>query len=168
MAYRLLSLLPLLAVCVSAVSSTAEFDMDAADMREKTGPGLILESAVPDMVNTPVVATAAPATSAQAAPLSGPPVISHAQANSVIQAAVRKAIEIKSPSNIAVTDPYGHLVSFLRMDGAVLASIDVAIKKAKTVSMFGGQFRSGDLYNATGPSGPLFGECPFALCSQTH
>jgi uncharacterized protein GlcG (DUF336 family) len=161
MAYRLLSLLSLLAVCASAATSAAEFESEAMDISGKTGPGLVRESAVSDVTNTPTIVTAA-ASSAPAAPLSGPPVISHAQANSVIQAAVKKAVEIKSPSNIAVTDPYGHLVSFLRMDGAVLASIDVAIKKAKTVSMFGGQFRSGDLYNATGPSGPLFGKCHYA------
>jgi len=61
------------------------------------------------------------------------------------------------PSNVAVTDPSGHLVAFARMDGAVLVSIDVAIKKAKTVSMFGGKYRSGDLFNATSPGGPLYG-----------
>jgi uncharacterized protein GlcG (DUF336 family) len=98
--------------------------------------------------------------SAQQAPAApaAPAIISHAQANSVIQAAVAKAVEIKMPSNIAVTDPYGHLVSFLRMDGAVLVSIDVAMKKAKTVAMFGGKYRSGDLYNATSPGGALYGE----------
>jgi uncharacterized protein GlcG (DUF336 family) len=167
MAYRLLSLLSLLAVCASAASPTADFESDTLENFDKTGPALMMESVVSATVNAPAIATGSPASSAQAAPLSGPPVISHAQANSVIQAAVKKAIEIKSPSNIAVTDPYGHLVSFLRMDGAVLASIDVAIKKAKTVSMFGGQFRSGDLYNATGPNGPLFGGCPFPRVSTT-
>lgn len=43
------------------------------------------------------------------------------------------------------------------MDGAVLVSIDVAIKKAKTVAYFGGRYRTGDLYNATAPGGPLYG-----------
>jgi len=43
------------------------------------------------------------------------------------------------------------------MDGAVLVSIDVAMKKAKTVSMFGGKFRTGDLMNATSPGGSLYG-----------
>jgi len=157
MAYRLVSLLPLLAMCVSAATPTTELQPSALDISDNMDTGVTMESAVPDMVNAPVAATASPAAQAQAAPVTGPPVISHAQANSVIQAAVQKAIEIKSPSNIAVTDPYGHLVSFLRMDSAVLASIDVAQKKAKTVSMFGGKYRSGDLYNATSPGGSLYG-----------
>jgi len=167
MAYRLVSLLPLLAMCVSAATPIAEIQPSALDMSENMDTGVTMESVVPDMANAPVAATASsaaqaqatasPAAQAQATALAGPPVISHAQANSVIQAAVQKAIEIKSPSNIAVTDPYGHLVSFLRMDGAILASIDVAQKKAKTVSMFGGKFRTGDLYNATSPGGSLYG-----------
>ena len=85
-------------------------------------------------------------------------VISHSQATKVIEAAVQKAVEIRSPSNIAVTDPYGHLVSFLRMDGGVLVSIDIAQRKAKTVSLFGGKYRTGDLFNATQPGGPFYGE----------
>ena len=74
-------------------------------------------------------------------------VITAVQAQSVIDAAVKKANEIKVPSNIAITDPAGHLVAFLRMDGAVLVSIDVAQKKARTVSMFNGRYKTGDLYN---------------------
>jgi uncharacterized protein GlcG (DUF336 family) len=128
-------------------------------MSESQDTGLTMESGVPASVNAPVVgATPLPAAEVEAAFITGQPIITHAQANSIVQAAVRKAIELKSPSNIAVTDPYGHLVSFLRMDGAVLASIDVAIKKAKTVSLFGGKARTGDLYNATMPGGPLFGK----------
>jgi uncharacterized protein GlcG (DUF336 family) len=73
------------------------------------------------------------------------PVITVAQANKVIEAAVKKATEIKVPQNVAITDPAGHLVAFHRMDGAMLVSIDVAMKKAKTVSLFGGTFRTGDL-----------------------
>jgi uncharacterized protein GlcG (DUF336 family) len=84
-------------------------------------------------------------------------IISSAQAQGIIAAAIQKAIDTKAPSNIAVVDPYGHLVAFARMDGAPLVSIDVALKKAKTVSMFGGRIRSGDLMNATSPGGPLYG-----------
>jgi uncharacterized protein GlcG (DUF336 family) len=75
----------------------------------------------------------------------------------IIDASVRKATEISSPSNIAITDPAGHLLAFLRMDGAVLASIDVSQRKARTVSMFGGKFRTADLQNATAPGGPVYG-----------
>jgi uncharacterized protein GlcG (DUF336 family) len=75
--------------------------------------------------------------------------ITAAQAQAVIDAAVKKANEIKVPSNIAITDPAGHLVAFLRMDGAILVSIEVAQKKARTVSMFNGKYKTGDLYNGT-------------------
>jgi uncharacterized protein GlcG (DUF336 family) len=84
-------------------------------------------------------------------------VISSAQAQEIVAAAVKKATENKNPSNIAIVDPFGHLVAFTRMDGAPLVSIDVALKKAKTVSMFGGKFRTGDLMNATLPGGQFYG-----------
>jgi len=48
-------------------------------------------------------------------------------------------------------------LAFTRMDGAWLASIDIAQRKAKTVSMFNGRFRSGDLYNASSPGGAIYG-----------
>jgi hypothetical protein len=167
MAYRLISLLPLLALCVSAANPSADGPQDMSEMDMDSvmpASSAAMASAVPPSPKVPGATTAAPVVQTQSesssqAAQAGPPVISHAQANSVIQSAVTKALEIKSPSNIAVTDPYGHLVSFLRMDGAVLVSIDVAMKKAKTVSMFGGKFRTGDLYNATSPGGSLYGEC---------
>jgi uncharacterized protein GlcG (DUF336 family) len=58
------------------------------------------------------------------------------QAQAVVAAAANKAAEIKVPMNIAVLDAGGHLKLFLRMDGAVLGSIDVAVKKAKTAVLF--------------------------------
>lgn len=57
-------------------------------------------------------------------------------AQAVIAAAVAKAVEIKVPMNIAVLDAGAHLKAFLRMDGAVLGSIDIALKKAKTAVLF--------------------------------
>lgn len=58
------------------------------------------------------------------------------QAQAVIAAATSRARELNVPMNIAVLDDGGHLKSFLRMDGAVLGSIDVAMKKAKTAVLF--------------------------------
>jgi uncharacterized protein GlcG (DUF336 family) len=58
------------------------------------------------------------------------------QAQAVIAAATRRAQELNVPMNIAVLDDGGHLKSFVRMDGAVLGSIDVAMKKAKTAVLF--------------------------------
>jgi len=86
-------------------------------------------------------------TRSQLATIAGSSAISAADAQKVIEAAAKKATEIGIPSNIAVTDPAGHLVAFLRMDSAVLVSIDVAQKKARTVSLFGGKFKTSDLFN---------------------
>jgi uncharacterized protein GlcG (DUF336 family) len=58
------------------------------------------------------------------------------QAQTVIAAAVAKATEMKVRMNIAILDAGGHLKAFLRMDDAVLGSIDVAMKKAKTAVLF--------------------------------
>ncbi|TID26730.1 hypothetical protein E2P81_ATG01196 [Venturia nashicola] len=121
------------------------------DMKPKNNVASVAEPAAP--IPAPEAQQQQPAPVAAAAPT----VISHEQAGAVIKSAVAKAQEIKSPSNIAVSDPAGHLISFLRMDGALLVSIEVAQKKAKTVSMFGGKYRTGDLYNATSPGGPLYG-----------
>lgn len=152
MAYRLFALLPLLLAGVSA--DTMEPMDNAASVAEPMAP-------------IPAPAAQQQHQQHQQQAPAASTVISHEQAESVIKAAVAKALEIKMPSNIAVTDPAGHLVSFLRMDGALLVSIDVAQKKAKTVSMFGGKYRTGDLYNATSPGGALYGEC-FSSCVQAH
>jgi uncharacterized protein GlcG (DUF336 family) len=53
-------------------------------------------------------------------------------ATKVIEAATAKAEEIGQPMNIAVVDDGGHLVAFVRMDGAIKASIDISTKKART------------------------------------
>lgn len=58
--------------------------------------------------------------------------ISLTRATKVIEAAVEKAGEIGQPMNIAVVDDGGHLVAFARMDGAIKASIDISISKART------------------------------------
>lgn len=58
--------------------------------------------------------------------------ITQAQAHKVMAAAVKKAIDSNVLMNIAVVDAGGNLKAFIRMDGAFLASIDIAIKKAKT------------------------------------
>jgi uncharacterized protein GlcG (DUF336 family) len=59
------------------------------------------------------------------------------QARAVIAAGEAKASEVGVPMNIAVLDGGGHLKAFARMDGAVLGSIDIALKKAKTAVLFG-------------------------------
>lgn len=54
----------------------------------------------------------------------------------MLQAAKRKAAELKIIEDIAVVDATGHLKAFARMDGAWLGSIDIAIRKARTARLF--------------------------------
>jgi uncharacterized protein GlcG (DUF336 family) len=58
--------------------------------------------------------------------------IALSKAQAVIEAAIAKAHEIGQPMNIAVVDDGGHLVAFVRMDGAIKASIDISTRKART------------------------------------
>lgn len=55
----------------------------------------------------------------------------------VIAAACREARALGVPMNIAVLDAAANLKAFLRMDGALLGSTDIALKKAKTSALFG-------------------------------
>lgn len=58
------------------------------------------------------------------------------QARLIISAAEAKAATLGVAVNIAVLDPGAHLLAFSRMDGALLGSIDIAIKKARTAALF--------------------------------
>jgi uncharacterized protein GlcG (DUF336 family) len=58
------------------------------------------------------------------------------KARLVIEAAIAKAKEIGQPMNIAVVDAGTNLTAFVRMDGAWLGSIDIAINKAFTAKAF--------------------------------
>jgi glc operon protein GlcG len=62
--------------------------------------------------------------------------ISLDQAQAVIQAAVAEAKKRNWKMNIAVTDSGGNLVAFQRMDGAMLASIQIAQHKARAAVTF--------------------------------
>ncbi|MFY0689917.1 MAG: heme-binding protein [Cyclobacteriaceae bacterium] len=58
------------------------------------------------------------------------------QANNILMKATEKAEAEGILINIAIVDAGANLKSFLRMDGAYLGSIDVAIKKARTARLF--------------------------------
>jgi glc operon protein GlcG len=62
--------------------------------------------------------------------------ISLYQANAVIQAAVAEAKQRNWKMNIAVADSGGNLIAFQRMDGAMLASIQIAQHKARAAVTF--------------------------------
>jgi uncharacterized protein GlcG (DUF336 family) len=57
-------------------------------------------------------------------------------AATLITKAEQKAEELGVQVCIAITDQGGHLNAFRRMDNAFLGSIDVAVGKAKTSSLF--------------------------------
>ena len=63
--------------------------------------------------------------------------ITQAQADSAIAAARRAADAIGVPMNVAVFDNGANLKAFLRMDGALLGSVDIAMGKARTAALFG-------------------------------
>jgi glc operon protein GlcG len=64
------------------------------------------------------------------------PAISLERAEAVIHAAVREAKKRNWKMNVAVADSGGNLVAFERMDGAMLASIQIAIHKARAAATF--------------------------------
>jgi uncharacterized protein GlcG (DUF336 family) len=54
----------------------------------------------------------------------------------IIEEAIEKAKKIGQPMNIAIVDAGANLMAFMRMDGAWLGSIDIAINKAFTARAF--------------------------------
>jgi len=78
------------------------------------------------------------------------------QATAVIAAARASAASISVPQNIAVIDPSGLLVGFLRMDNAYPGSIDISMKKARTSVLFNG-IPSDGLFNSSMPGMALYG-----------
>jgi uncharacterized protein GlcG (DUF336 family) len=58
------------------------------------------------------------------------------QAQAMLAAGEAKASALGVSVNIAVLDAGAHLKAFVRMDGAVLGSIDVATRKARTSVLF--------------------------------
>ena len=77
--------------------------------------------------------------------------ITQAQADAAITAARAKATEIGVPMNIAVYDDGANMKAFVRMDGALLGSRDVALNKARSAALFG--FNTEALYDFCKPGG---------------
>ncbi|MEP6954293.1 MAG: heme-binding protein [Solirubrobacteraceae bacterium] len=76
-------------------------------------------------------------------------------ARRVIDGAEEKAQQIGQPMDIAVVDAGGNLKAHVRMDGALVGSIAIAINKAYTSVAF--KMPTGDLVGATQSGQPLFG-----------
>jgi uncharacterized protein GlcG (DUF336 family) len=77
------------------------------------------------------------------------------QAQTILNGAEAKARELGLPVVIAVLDAGAHLKAFQRMDGAVLASIDIAIRKASTAVLF--QANSESVWDYCKPGAPAHG-----------
>jgi len=60
--------------------------------------------------------------------------LTHDGALKMLRAGVAKALEMKQPQCISITDDGGHLLAFVRMDGAKVLSIDSSLKKAMTAA----------------------------------
>jgi uncharacterized protein GlcG (DUF336 family) len=76
------------------------------------------------------------------------------QARAVLEAAVKKAEAIGTRMDIAVVDAGANLKAFVRMDGAWLGSIDIAIKKARTARFF--DMPTGEIGKLSQPGGSLY------------
>jgi uncharacterized protein GlcG (DUF336 family) len=81
--------------------------------------------------------------------------VSLEDARRVIAAGEAKANEIGQPMNIAVADTGGNLVAHIRMDGAMLGSIDISINKAFTARAF--NISTADLATNAAPGQQFYG-----------
>ncbi|WP_283607335.1 GlcG/HbpS family heme-binding protein [Faecalispora anaeroviscerum] len=76
-------------------------------------------------------------------------------AEQMIKVAREKAKEVGVPVSAAVVDAGGNLILHLRMDGAVLISVDAAYSKAYTSASL--ELPTGSLHERTIPEGKLYG-----------
>merc|ERR1712001_92386 len=80
--------------------------------------------------------------------------ISSEAALKLLKAAEEKSRDLGVKMNIAVVDSGANLVGFLRMDGAWLGSVDIAMKKAKTATFF--QMNTEMIGSLSQPGGALY------------
>lgn len=81
--------------------------------------------------------------------------ISIKAAELVLEGAAEKAAQIGVPVNIAVQDEAGHQKAFVRMDGAVLGSIEITLREAKSAALFG--LNTEELFEYCKPDETSFG-----------
>src|SRR5947208_15508874 len=75
-------------------------------------------------------------------------------AERILAAAKKKAAQLKTKMDIAVVDAGGNLKALVRMDGAWLGSIDIAMRKARTARYF--DMATGDIGQLSQPGGSLY------------
>jgi uncharacterized protein GlcG (DUF336 family) len=76
-------------------------------------------------------------------------------AKRMLSAGEAKAESLGIAYNIAVVDAGGHLIAFVRQDGSLIGSIDLAIDKAVTARLF--DKATADLAGLAQSGRPLFG-----------
>jgi uncharacterized protein GlcG (DUF336 family) len=76
-------------------------------------------------------------------------------AKHMLSAAEAKAASVGIPYCVAVVDAGGHLIAFLRQDGSLIGSVDLAIDKAVTSRIF--DKTTSDLATLAQPGKPLSG-----------
>lgn len=81
--------------------------------------------------------------------------VTYEQAAQAIAAAIAESNKLGTQMCIAVADSGADLKAFVRMNGAWMGSIDIAIKKAKTACFFG--MNTGQIGQLSQPGSPLFG-----------
>ncbi len=81
--------------------------------------------------------------------------ITATQIQAGIAAGLKKAGEIKSPSSIAIVDAGRNLLGYIRMEGALLASIEISQGKAYTSASM--CMKTGDIMPLIQPGAPLYG-----------
>lgn len=81
--------------------------------------------------------------------------VSYEEAEKAVVAALAEAKRLDTRMCIAVVDSGADLKAFVRMDGAWVGSIDIALRKAKTACFFG--MNTGQLGRLSQPGGPLYG-----------
>lgn len=77
------------------------------------------------------------------------------QAQKGLEAGIKKAKELNSASSISILDEGRNLLAYARMDGALLASIDLSRAKAFTAASM--KMKTGDLAPLVQPGGILYG-----------
>ena len=63
--------------------------------------------------------------------------LTHEGALAALNAGIAKATAMGQPQCISIVDPGGHLLAFVRMDGAFHMSLETSLRKAKTAACYG-------------------------------
>jgi glc operon protein GlcG len=63
--------------------------------------------------------------------------LTHEGAVKALQAGIAKAEDMGQPQCISIVDAGGHLLAFVRMDGAFHMSLETSLRKARTAACYG-------------------------------